>query len=97
VLTHRAWMHDVPSPGCGLSVAVGWVRRSLSYNGFTGPLPTELGTLTALTELCVHRPHPPRPVACAVTGLRTERGGGEGAGGYPTTGSRGHCPQSWAP
>jgi hypothetical protein len=49
-----------------------WVRRSLHYNVLTGPLPTELGTLTALTYLCVHRPHPPRLDACAVTGLWAE-------------------------
>jgi hypothetical protein len=29
-------------------------------NGLTGTLPTELGTMDALTNLCVHRPHPPR-------------------------------------
>jgi hypothetical protein len=42
--------------------------RALSSNSFTGPLPTELGTMDALTSLCV-RPHPPRLHACAVTGL----------------------------
>jgi hypothetical protein len=30
--------------------------RSLNANGLTGPLPTELGTLDALTYLCVRRP-----------------------------------------
>ena len=29
------------------------LSRSLSSNGLTGSLPTELGRLTALTELCV--------------------------------------------
>jgi hypothetical protein len=62
-------------------VAVGWVRRSLSSNGFTGTLPTELGTLTKLYSLCVHRPYTPRLDACAVTGLWAERGGGEGVQG----------------
>jgi Fe-S-cluster-containing dehydrogenase component len=33
--------------------------RDLSSNIFTGTLPTELGTMDALTRLCVHRPHPP--------------------------------------
>ena len=37
-------------------------------NGLTGTLPTELGTMDALTNLYVRRPHPPR-LACAVTGL----------------------------
>jgi len=49
--------------------------RTLSSNDLTGTLPTELGTLTALNRLCVHRPHPPRPDVCAVTGLWAERGG----------------------
>ena len=49
-----------------------WVCRSLSYNSFTGTLPTELGTMDALTGLCVRRPHPPRLDACAVTGLWAE-------------------------
>jgi hypothetical protein len=60
-------------------------------------LPTELGTLTALTKLCVRHPHPPRLDACAVTGLWTERGGGEGGGGSPPRISLGHFLQSWAP
>ena len=48
----------------------------LSYNGLAGTLPTELGTLTALTVMCVHRPHPPRLDACtAVVGLWAECGG----------------------
>jgi hypothetical protein len=45
-----------------------WVCRSLSYNSFTGTLPTELGTMDALAILCVRRPHPPRPDVCAVIG-----------------------------
>jgi hypothetical protein len=52
--------------------------RSLSSNDLMGTLPTELGTLTALADLCVRRPRPPRLDACAVTGLWAERGGGVG-------------------
>ena len=33
--------------------------RDLYNNGLIGTLPTELGNLDALTQLCV-RPHPPR-------------------------------------
>ena len=44
-------------------------RRYLLSNSLTGPLPTELGTLTALTYLCVSRPHPPCLDVCAVTRL----------------------------
>ena len=32
---------------------LGW---PVSTIGFTGTLPTELGNLDALTQLCVHRP-----------------------------------------
>jgi hypothetical protein len=42
------------------------VCRSLDDNRLTGPLPTELGTMDAVTHLCVRRPHPPRLDACAV-------------------------------
>jgi hypothetical protein len=62
-----------PSPGCGLSAA-GWCR-SLFGISLGGQLPTELGTLTALTDLCVRRPHPPRLDVCTVTGLWAECGG----------------------
>jgi hypothetical protein len=62
------------SPGCGLSAAA-WGYRSLPTNILTGTVPTELGTLTALTQLCVHRPLPPRLHVCTVTGLWAERGG----------------------
>jgi hypothetical protein len=55
--------------------------RTLCRNDLTGPLPTELGTLTALTRLCVRRPHPPCMDTCAVTGLWAERGGGVGMQG----------------
>jgi hypothetical protein len=57
---------------------VWWYRslyRSLDSDsgGFlTGSLPTELGTLTALGELYVHCPLPPRLDAC-ITGLWAER------------------------
>ena len=44
-------------------------RELYYYYGFTGTLPTELGTLTALTYLCVSRPHPPCLDVCAVTRL----------------------------
>jgi hypothetical protein len=51
------------------------VCRSLSSNSLTpGTLPTELGTLDALTFLCVCRPHPPCLDVCAVTGLWAECG-----------------------
>jgi hypothetical protein len=70
------------SLGCGLS-AMG-VCRWLYGNGFTGPLPTELGTLDALTKLYVRRPHPPRLDACGVTGLWAERGGDVGCAGFYT-------------
>ena len=74
---------------------MGWGSRRLYSNGLTGTLPTELGTLTALTYLCVHRPHPPCLDACAVTGLWAERGGVVwSAGLYATTISRGRFPQS---
>jgi hypothetical protein len=73
---------------------VAWGCRSLHNNGFTGTLPTELGTLTALTHLCVHRPHPPCLDACAITGLWLSVAWG--AGIYTTTIIRGHCLQSWA-
>jgi hypothetical protein len=56
-------------------VAAAWGSRSLHYNSLTGPLPTELGTLDALTYLCVRRPYPPRLDACTVTGLWAECGG----------------------
>ena len=55
-----------------------WVCRQLYFNSLTGPLPTELGTMDALTFLCVHHPHPPRLDMCAVTGLWDERGGDVG-------------------
>jgi hypothetical protein len=84
------------SPGCGLSAAA-WGYRSLPTNILTGTVPTELGTLTALTQLCVHRPLPPRLHVCTVTGLWAERGGGVGSGGYTPAVSRGRYPQSWAP
>jgi hypothetical protein len=45
------------------------VCRRLSTNDLTGPLPTELGTMDALSYLYVRRPHPPRLGACTVTGL----------------------------
>ena len=58
-----------------------WGCRSLSSNGFTGTLPTELGTMDALYSLCVRHPHPPRLDVCAVTGLWAERGGDVGVQG----------------
>jgi Fe-S-cluster-containing dehydrogenase component len=71
--------------------------RDLDNNVITGTLPTELGTMDALTHLCVHRPHPPCLDVCAVTGLWAERGDMWGAGLYPPTVSRARCLQSWAP
>jgi hypothetical protein len=35
-----------------------WVCRVLSSNDFTGPLPTELGTMDAMYQLCVRLPSP---------------------------------------
>ena len=61
-------------------VGVCWGCRSLG-SGLTGTLPTELGTLTALTYLCVRNPHPPRLDACAVIRLWAERGGDVGCAG----------------
>jgi hypothetical protein len=66
---HRAWT-CAPSPGCGLSAAVVWGSRHLYSNSFTGPLPTELGAMDALINLCVHRPHPPCLDACAFKLIR---------------------------
>jgi hypothetical protein len=67
----------VPSLDFGLSAA-SWGSRHLQSIGLTGLLPTELGTLIALTRLCVRSPHPPCLDACAVAGLRAERDGGVG-------------------
>jgi hypothetical protein len=58
---------------CG--VVLGRGCRWLRTNRFAGTLPTELGTLDTLESLCVHRPQPPRPDVCSVTGLWAERGG----------------------
>jgi hypothetical protein len=69
---HPSRADTVPSPGCGLSAAVGWGCRDLWLNGLTGTLPTELGTLIALTYLCVCRPHRVWTRA-PVTGLCAER------------------------
>jgi hypothetical protein len=65
----------VTGPGCGLSATAMWGCRSLGDNGFTGTLPTELGTMDALYDLCVRHPHSLRLDACAVTGLWAECGG----------------------
>jgi hypothetical protein len=73
VFTHRAWTSSL---GFGLSVAS--VCRWLDDKDLTGTLPTELGNLTALTFLCVCRPHPSRLDACAFTGLWAECGGDVG-------------------
>jgi hypothetical protein len=48
---------------------VAWACRYLFNNGFTYLLPTELGTMDTLFELCVRRPHSLRLDACTVTGL----------------------------
>jgi hypothetical protein len=50
------------------------VYRNIFANSWTGPLPTELGTMDALEYAYVRHPHPPRLDACAVTGLWAERG-----------------------
>jgi hypothetical protein len=79
-----------------------WECRDLSWGRIPGTLPTELGTLTALTNLCVHRPHPPRLHACAVTGSWAECGGGVGAQVSISKQSHGHtahthpCPDACA-
>jgi hypothetical protein len=87
-----------PSPPCldGCAVTGLWAERGggeecrwLSDNGFTGTLPTELGTLTAVTRLCVHRPHPPRLDVCAVTGLSVE--GAQGGGRWESPDGRAQC------
>jgi hypothetical protein len=66
-------------PPTGLWAECGGVGcRDLRAQFLTGTLPTELGLLTALTWLCVRRPHPPCLDTCAVTGLWAERGGGAG-------------------
>jgi hypothetical protein len=54
------------------------VCRYLNENTLTGPLPTELGNLDAMTTLCVRRLHPLRLHACVVTGLWAECGGDVG-------------------
>jgi hypothetical protein len=89
-------------------VAVGGYRQ-LQVNRLTGTLPTELGNMDALKDLCVRHPHPPRLDARAVIGLWAECGGDVGCAGIYTTTvilpvmfllvvvSRGRCPQSWAP
>jgi hypothetical protein len=42
------------------------VCRGLSEISLTGTVPTELGTMDALTYLCVRRPRPRRLDACAI-------------------------------
>jgi hypothetical protein len=64
--------------------------RYLYANSLTGTVPTELGTLTALTYLCVLHSHPPRMYVCTVTGLRAERGGDVGVQGSIRQRSHGH-------
>ena len=57
--------------------------RYLRWNSFTGPLPTELGTMDALTHLCVRRPYPQRLDARVVIGFwahQTDSGDGGRAG-----------------
>jgi hypothetical protein len=81
-----------------LSAAAACGCRVLDEQGLTGTVPTEVGTLTALTQLCVLRPLPPRLDACAVgegCGLSVAVCGG--AGIYATTVSRGRSPVRWAP
>jgi hypothetical protein len=83
---------------CGLSATAASGCRDLSSSSLTGTLPTELGTLTALTLLYVRRPdHPaawPRAPSSGC-GLSVTTAW-VCAGCYPITVSRGHCPQSWA-
>ena len=48
------WLDSEGRCGCG---ALGWggvpLSRSLGINSLTGSVPTEVGGLTALTDLCV--------------------------------------------
>jgi hypothetical protein len=80
-LSGWVWLRGGPV-GNGVPPTGLWAERGVvlgcsshTSGGFTGPLPTELFTLTALTSLCVRRPHPPRLDACAVTRLWAECGG----------------------
>jgi Fe-S-cluster-containing dehydrogenase component len=73
-------------------VAATWECRELYNSGFTGTLPTELGTLTALTYLCVRCPRPPRLDVCAVTGMWAEWGGVVGCRDLDTTSFTGTLP-----
>jgi hypothetical protein len=68
------------------------VCRQIPSNSFTGTLPTELGTMDALTWLYVCRPHPPHLDACAVTGLWAEWGGGVGCRSLSYNGFTGTMP-----
>ena len=53
----RVWMCGAEYGGGG-----GDERRDLDNNQLTGEIPTEMGSLTALTDLCV-RPAPPPHLA----------------------------------
>jgi hypothetical protein len=70
--------------------------RGLYNNRLTGTVPTELGTMDALTMLCVRRPHSSRLDACAVTGLGLSVAGVWDTGSFSKTVSWGRCRQSWA-
>ena len=75
----------------------GGVRcRYLYNNGLTGTLPSELGNMDALYDLCVRLPHPPRLDACAVTGLWTECGGDVGCRYLSSNGITGTLPTELA-
>jgi hypothetical protein len=90
-LPHPPRLHACAVTGLSAAVALGC--RFLSTNSITGTLPTELGKLTAVANLCVRRPHPPCLDTCAVTGLWAERGGGvgmQGAGREQSHGGTAH-------
>jgi hypothetical protein len=74
-----------------------WGSRTIYVNGITGPLPTELGNLDAMTSLCVRCPSPTVPGCVRRHRALSECGGGVGAGNYTQTVSRGRCPPSWVP
>jgi hypothetical protein len=48
-----------PVTGLWAECGGGVGSRQIHQNGFTGPLPAELGAMDALEYLCVHRSHPP--------------------------------------
>ena len=62
---HPPRLHACTVTGLWAERGGGLGCRMLHANSFTGPLPTELGTMDALTDLCVRRPSPTRAWTCA--------------------------------